>query len=159
LMVEGLEGRRQTATITPDGKVNVAGQLFDSVSPAAIRALELAGKAVKASNGWYHFRVLRGGSDIGSLLEDRAQYEDRGEEAAEGPDALVLAAVEQLKPVLGLLPEVATKPSKATVSFYIGKLVVGYAHPRKTALPRLRVYVGEQCPDWVTPDPSYTAWG
>jgi hypothetical protein len=170
-MVEGTEGRRQTASITPDGKINVAGQVFDAVSPAALRALELSGRARKAANGWATFRVLRGGNQVGTLLEIRGQYEDREQEASgsgplqdaesptpEGPDAAVLAAVEQLKPLLGLLPELAVKTSKATVSLYAGKIVVGYAHPRKTGLPRLRVYAGEACPEWATPDPTYAYW-
>src|SRR5262249_40643874 len=143
LMVEGVEGRRQTASLTPDGKVTVAGQVFDSVSPAALRAMELAGKTFKALNGWAYFRVLRGGSHIGSQLEVRAQYEDKGDEgeetssqesgpqAPEGPDPSVLLAVDQLKPVLGLVPEITANASKATVSLYAGRLLVGYAHPRK----------------------------
>jgi hypothetical protein len=171
LMVEGAEGRRQTASLTPDGKVNVAGHLFDSVSPAAVRALELAGKLVKAVNGWAYFHVLRGGADIGSLLDIRAQYEDKeeepaaertaqegGGEAVEGPDPSVLAAVNQLKPVLALLPELTVKVAKSSASLYAGKLLVGYAHPRKKGPPRLRVYVGETCPDWAIPDPTYAPW-
>jgi hypothetical protein len=171
LMVEGVEGRRQTAALTPDGKVNVAGQFFDSVSPAAVRALELAGKSVKAVNGWAYFHVLRGGTDIGSLLDIRAQHEDKeeepaaeraaqegGGEAVEGPDPSVLAAVEQLKPVLALLPELTVKVAKSSASLYAGKLLVGYAHPRKKGPPRLRVYVGEICPDWAIPDPTYAPW-
>jgi hypothetical protein len=171
LMVEGTEGRRQTATITPEGKVNVAGQLFDSVSPAALRALELAGKPRRAVNGWATFRVLRAGNHIGTLLTIRGQYEDQEHEASapesapeagpvtpEEPVAGVLSAVEQLKPLLALLPELTVSTSKATISLYAGKLVVAYAHPRKRGLPRLRVYVGEACPEWATPDPTYAPW-
>jgi hypothetical protein len=177
-MVEGIDGRRQTATITPEGKIDVAGQVFDSVSPAALRALELAGKLLKAVNGWAAFRVLRAGKQLGTLLQIRDQYEaseqaprtngcpqedksKRGEvesSGPSGPDPAVLAAVDQLKPLLALLPELTVKASKSTVSLYLGKLCVGYAHPRKTGLPRLKVYVGETCPEWVTPDPSYSAW-
>jgi hypothetical protein len=172
LVVEGTDGRRQTATLTPDGRVNVAGQLFDSVSPAALRALELAGKVRKAVNGWAVFRVLRGTNTIGTLLEIRGQYEDseQGASAAEtppdaetvepeGPTPGVLSAVEQLKPLLGLLPELTVNTSKSTITLYAGKLVVGYAFPRKRWLPRLKAYVGETCPDWVTPDPTYASWG
>jgi hypothetical protein len=171
LMVEGTEGRRQTASLTADGKVNVAGQLFDAVSPAALRALELAGKSVRAVNGRAYFHVLRAGSDIGSLLEIRSQYEDRGEEATgateglddgaqgnQGPDPAVLVTVDQLKPLLGLLPELTANPSKSSVSLYAGKLLVGYAYPRKRGVPRLRVYVGETSPEWASPDPTYAAW-
>jgi Restriction Enzyme Adenine Methylase Associated len=171
LMVEGTEGRRQTATITPDGKINVAGQVFDAVSPAALRALELAGKPRKTVNGWAAFRVLRAGSYIGTLIEVRGQYEDREQEGAAagpaqdlgaaapaGPDPAVLAAVDQLKPLLALLPELTAHPSKSGVSLYAGKLVVAYAYPRKRGLPRLRAYVGETCADWVTADPTYASW-
>jgi hypothetical protein len=35
---------------------------------------------------------------------------------------------------------------------------VAYAHPRRKGLPRLKVYVGEGCPTWATPDPTYAAW-
>jgi hypothetical protein len=172
LMVEGTEGRRQTAAITAEGKINVAGQVFDSVSPAALRALELAGKARKAVNGWAAFRVLRAGNYIGTLLEIRGQYEDREEEGgaggsdsgsesvtSHGHDTGVVAAAEQLKPLIALLPELTLKTSKSSVSFYAGKLMVAYAYPRKSGLPRLRAYVGETCPDWVTPDPTYASWG
>jgi hypothetical protein len=171
LMVEGTEGRRQTAGITPDGRVTVAGQTFDAVSPAALRALELAGKPRKAINGWAAFRVLRGGSHVGTLLEIRGQYEDREQEASaadsmitnepsgsEQADSLLVLAVEQLKPLLGLLPELTVKMSKASISLSAGKLVVGYAYARKKGMPRLRAYVGDHCPDWVTPDPTYAAW-
>jgi Restriction Enzyme Adenine Methylase Associated len=171
LMVEGTVGRRQTATVTPEGKISVAGQLFDAVSPAALRALELAGRVRKATNGWATFHVLRGGSDIGTLLEIRGQYEDREEEGSAagpaveggsqspaGPDAAVLAAAEQLRPLLAQLPELSVNMSKSTVSLYAGKLVVGYAQPRKRGLPRLRVYAGETCPGWATADPTYEAW-
>jgi hypothetical protein len=44
------------------------------------------------------------------------------------------------------------------VSLYAGKRVVGYAHPRRMRPPRLRVYVGEACPEWATPDPTYESW-
>ncbi len=171
LMVEGTEGRQQTATISPDGKINVAGQIFDAVSPAALRALELAGKPRKAVNGWATFRVLRVGNYLGTLLEIRGQYEDKEQEVSTagppqdavslghaGPDPWVLAAVEQMKPLLALLPELTVNTSKSTVSLYAGKLVVGYAHPRKKGMPRLRAYIGETCPEWVTPDPTYTSW-
>jgi hypothetical protein len=170
-MVEGTEGRQQTATITPDGRINVAGQIFDGVSPAALRALELAGKTLKAVNGWATFRVVRGGNHIGTLLQIRGQYEDKeqeattagppqdGEELASvGPDPAVLSAVEQLEPLLLLLPELTVNTSKSTISLYAGKLVVGYAFPRKRALPKLRAYVGDDCPEWVTPDPTYASW-
>jgi hypothetical protein len=156
LMVEGTDGKRQTAIVTPDGKINVAGQVFDAVSPAALRALELAGKVLKAVNGWGTFRVLRGGNYLGTLLQIRGQYEDREQEACtagtpqdarppgpEGPDPVVLAAADQLKPLLALLPELAVKTSKSAISLYAGKLVVGYAYPRKTGAPRLRAYVGD----------------
>ena len=173
LMVEGAEGRRQTATITPDGKINVAGHLFDAVSPAALMAMELAGKSRKAVNGWTAFRVLRGGNQVGTLLELRSQYEDAEEGApAEPPqgagpsapaalaatDPMVLAAVDQLKPLLGLLPDVVANTSKTGVSLYVGKAVIGYAYPRKRGLPRVRVYVGKTCPEWTTPDPTHAAW-
>jgi hypothetical protein len=171
LMVEGADGRRQTATITPDGKINVAGQAFDAVSPAALRALELAGRVRKATNGWATFHVVRGGNQIGTLLEIRGQYEDREEEGTPagaapegeaqgpvGPDAAVAAAADQLKPLLGQLPELTVNMSKSTVSLYAGKLVVAYAQPRRRGLPRLRVYAGEACPGWATADPSYEAW-
>jgi hypothetical protein len=169
LMVEGIDGRRQTACLTTDGKINVRGEVFDSVSPAALRAMEMAGKVRKAVNGWSAFRVLRDGSNIGTLLEVRAQFEDteqEGEASAqevthtpEGQEAAVLLAVEQLKPLLGLLPELTVNTSKATISLYAGKLVVGYAYPRKRGLPRVRVYLGGNCPEWVTPDPTYASWG
>jgi hypothetical protein len=57
-MAEGTEGRRQTASLTPDWKINVAGQVFDAVSPAALRALELAGRVRKATNGWATLKPL-----------------------------------------------------------------------------------------------------
>jgi hypothetical protein len=171
LMVEGTEGRQQTATVTADGKINVAGQVFDGVSPAALRALELAGRTVKAVNGWATFRVVRGGHHIGTLLQIRGQYEDKEQEASTsgptqdtalaasvGPDPAVLSAVEQLEPLLVLLSELTVNTSKATISLYAGKLVVGYAFPRKRGLPKLRVYVGDACPEWVTPDPTYASW-
>lgn len=171
LMVEGIEGRQQTATSSPDGRINVAGQVFDAVSPAALRALELAGKPRKAVNGWATFRVLRAGNYLGTLLEIRGQYEDREQEASTagppqdavslsqtGPDLGVLSAVEQMKPLLTLLPELTVNTSKSTVSLYAGKLVVGYAYPRKKGLPRLRAYIGETCPEWATPDPTYASW-
>jgi hypothetical protein len=171
LMVEGAEGRQQTATISPDGKINVAGQMFDAVSPAALRALELAGKVLKAVNGWATFRVLRAGSYIGTLLQIRDEYEDKDQESStaelsedsgpfksDSPDLLVLSAVEQMKPLLALLPELTVNTSKSTASLYAGKLVVCYAHPRKKGLPRLRVYVGEACPEWATVDPTYSSW-
>src|SRR5207248_1809014 len=106
LVLEGPGGQQQTATLTADGKINLCGEIFDSVSPAAIRALELTGKAVRSVNGWTQFRVLRGGKDVGLLAEVRAQYEDKEQEAApvpssqdattpasDGPEARVLAAV------------------------------------------------------------------
>jgi len=171
LMVEGTEGRRQTATITADGKINVAGQVFDGVSPAALRALVLAGKTLKAVNGWSAFRVVRAGNYLGTLLQIRGQYEDKEQEGSTagppqdtgatgsvGPDPAVLAAVEQMEPLLVLLPELTVNTSKATISLYAGKLVVGYAYPRKKGVPRLRAYVGETCPEWVTPDPTYASW-
>jgi hypothetical protein len=171
LVVEGNDGRQQTATITLEGKINVAGQLFDAVSPAALKAMELAGKLRKAINGWVAFRVLRGGNFIGTLLEIRSQYEDReqhGMEASisqnssqstvEGPDSPVLFAGEQLKPLLVLLPELTMSMSKATISLYIGKLLVGYAYPRKRGLPRIRIYTGDTSPEWTSPDPTYAAW-
>lgn len=171
LMVEGTEGRRQTAFITADGKINVAGQIFDGVSPAALRALELAGKTIKAVNGWSAFRVLRAGNFIGTLLQVRGQYEDKEQEASSdgppqdaelstlvGPDPAVLIAVEQMEPLLVLLPELTVNTSKSTISLYAGKVVIGYAFPRKKGLPRLRAYVGDVCPDWATPDPTYAAW-
>jgi hypothetical protein len=171
LMVEGTEGKRQTASLTPDGRINVAGQVFDAVSPAAQRALDMAGRPRKAVNGWAVWRVLRGGNYIGTLLDIRAQYEDKEQEgsAAEpgqnggspnagGAEPAVLAAVEQLKPLVALLPELTVKPSKSSVSLYAGKMVVAYAFPRKTGLPRLKVYVGEACPEWATPDSTYAYW-
>ena len=115
--------------------------------------------------------MLRDGKDLGLLIEVREQYEDKGQEtalipisqdvlppASEGPDAGVLAAMEQVKPLLALLPELTANPSKASISLYAGKMVVCYVHPRKRGSPRLRVFVGENCPDWVTPDPTYSAW-
>jgi hypothetical protein len=171
LMVEGTEGRLQRAMVTPEGKIDVAGQVFDTVSPAAQRALELAGKTVKAVNGWSAFRVMRGGNYIGTLLQLRDQYDDREQEAsgagpsqdtdlseANGPDPVVLAAVEQMKPLLDLLPELTVNTSRSTVSLYAGKLVVGYVFPRKRGLPRLRVYVGNTCPEWASPDTTYEWW-
>jgi hypothetical protein len=171
LVIDGAEGRQQTATITPEGKINVAGQIFDSVSPAALRALELAGKSRKAINGWREFRVLRAGNQLGTLLEIRGQYEDKqqqestdagpeeeGPHSTEGQDAAVLGAVDRMKPLLALLPELTVNPSKSTISLYAGKLVIGYAYPRKKGLPRLRIYVGERCPKWATSDSTYEAW-
>jgi hypothetical protein len=171
LMVEGTDGRRQTATITPEGKITVAGQVFEWVSPAALRALELAGKVLKAVNGWSTFRVLRGGNYLGTLLHLRGQYEDReheedpggtsqetGASTPAGPDPAVLSAAEQLKPLLALLPELTLNTRKATLTLYAGKMVVGYAYPRKKGLPRLRAYVGDACPEWATPDPTYESW-
>ncbi|HLN32537.1 MAG TPA: hypothetical protein VK395_32715 [Gemmataceae bacterium] len=166
-----VDGRKQTASISPDGSVDVAGTVFESVSPAALRVLELAGKARRAVNGWAAFRVQRGGQDIGSLIELRAQYEDRQQvesptAEAQGPEApaevdnnpAVTLAAEQLKPLLGLLPELMVNPSKSGISLYAGKLVVAYAYPRKKGMPKLRVYVGETFPDWTTPDPTYAFW-
>ena len=75
LMVKGAEGQRQTATITSEAKIEVAGQVFEAVSPAALRALELAGRPRKAVNGWATFRLIRGGKSIGTLLQIREQYE------------------------------------------------------------------------------------
>jgi hypothetical protein len=156
-----------SGTITADGKINVAGQLFDSVSPAALRALELAGKARKAVNGWAAFRVQRSGNWIGTLLEIRGQYEDKEQDVSpqdaslpgsEDQEASVLFALEQMKPLLAALPELTVNTSKSTVSLYAGKLVVGYAYPRKKGMPRLKVYVGEACPEWATPDPTYASW-
>jgi hypothetical protein len=151
LVIEGPEGRRQTAAITPDGKIVVAGQVFDAVSPAALRALELAGKPRKAVNGWAAFRVLRAGNAVGTLLEIRGQYEDREAEASpaeavpdagtpvpDGGDSTLDSAVDQMKPLLALLPELRVHASKASISLYAGTLVVGYAYPRKKGLPRLR---------------------
>jgi hypothetical protein len=171
LMVQGMEGRQQTGSITADGKINVAGKVFDAVSPAALHALELAGRPRKATNGWATWRVLRGGTYIGTLLEIRAQYEDKEQEASvsgspqdggspipDAPDSAVLVAVEELKPLLTLLPELTVKASKATVSLYAGKMVVAYAYPRKTGLPRLRVYVGGACPEWAIQDNTYAYW-
>jgi hypothetical protein len=104
-------------------------------------------------------------------LQIRGQYEDREQEGstagppqdakppgAEELDLAVLAAADQLKPLLGLLPELAIKTSKSAISLYAGKLVVGYVHPRKTGAPRLKAYVGETCPEWATPDPTYASW-
>ena len=170
LVVEGIEGRQQTASVAPDGRITVAGQLFDSVSPAALRAMELAGKSRKAVNGWTAFRVLRSGNLLGTLFEMRGQYEDQKQDASNGGDLqeavtpssdcspLLVLALEQLKPLLGLLPELTANVSKSSISLYAGKLVVAYAYPRKTGLPRLRAYVGDTCPDWATPDPTYAAW-
>jgi hypothetical protein len=75
-----------------------------------------------------------------------------------GPDPAVLVAAEQMKPLLVLLPELAVSTSKSTISLYAGKLVVGYAYPRKKGLPRLRAYVGDTFPEWATPDPTYASW-
>src|SRR5205823_312654 len=61
-------------------------------------------------------------------------------------------------PILVLVPELTVNTSKATISLYSGKMVVAYAYPRKRALPRVRVYVGENCPEWATPDPTYEPW-
>jgi Restriction Enzyme Adenine Methylase Associated len=168
LVAEGSEGRRQTATLTPDGKISVGGQIFDSVSPAALRALELAGKIRKTVNGWSAFRVLRGTEEIGSLLDVRGQFEDKEQELAvagavhqdssDTPDDAVHTAVDQMKPLLGLLPELRVNTSKSTISLYAGNLVVGYAFPRKRGMPRVRVFVGEVCPEWATPDTTYSAW-
>ncbi|HEV3083123.1 MAG TPA: hypothetical protein VGY66_25280, partial [Gemmataceae bacterium] len=57
-----------------------------------------------------------------------------------------------------LLPELTIHTSKATISLYAGKLVVGYAYPRKKGLPRLGAYVGNTCPEWGTPDSTYDSW-
>jgi hypothetical protein len=70
----------------------------------------------------------------------------------------VLSAVEQMEPLLVLLPKLTVNTSKSTISLYAGKLVVGYVYPRKKGLPRLRMYVGETCPEWATPDPTYASW-
>jgi hypothetical protein len=56
------------------------------------------------------------------------------------------------------LPELTVNPSKSGISLYAGKLVVGYAYPRRKGMPKLRVYVGETFPDWATPDPTYAFW-
>jgi hypothetical protein len=63
-----------------------------------------------------------------------------------------------MKPLLGLLPELTVNTGKSGISLYAGKFVVGYAYPRKTGAPRLRVYVGETCPESVTPDSTYAYW-
>jgi hypothetical protein len=171
LTVEGAEGKRQTASLTPDGRISVAGQVFDAVSPAALRALELAGKPRKAVNGWATFRAMRAGNYLGTLLEIRGQYEDQeqtgspagaapepGAVGPEGTETAVQAAIDQMKPLLGLLPELTVNASKTSASLYAGKLVVGYAHPRKKGLPRLMVCVGDAQPEGTTPHPGYAAW-
>jgi hypothetical protein len=167
LLVEGHGGRKQAASLTAEGGINVSGQVFDSPSAAAIRALELAGKTVRAINGWQVFRVLRSGVDLGSLLEIRSSFEDRKEadEAAahdstgtEDGQANQEATIGQLKPLLGLLPEVTVTTSKSAVTFYIGKIAIAYARPRKRGLPRLDIYVGDNCPDWCSPHSTYAAW-
>jgi len=113
----------------------------------------------------------RAGNYLGTLLEIRAQYEDRAEEGsaadpsqeassptAEGPEPGVLLAAEQIKPLLALLPELTVNTSKTAVSLYAGKLVVGYVLPRRRGLPRLRAFVGDNCPEWATPDTTYEPW-
>ena len=169
----GIEGRQQIAKLTADGRIDVGGTTFKAVSSAALHALQLAGRNRRSANGWAEFRVLRDGNDIGTLLEIRAQYEDKEEEDAgesaasaedasgapiEAQEAGVTVAMEQLKPLLGLLPELTPNAAKATISLYAGKLVVAYAYPRKKGPPRLRVFVGETCPEWATPDPTYAVW-
>src|SRR5262249_35587061 len=139
----------------------------------ALRALQLAGRNRTTANGGAEFRVIREGNDIGTLLEIRAQYQDKeqqeeseasapSKEAGGGPfetqESAVVVAMDQMKPLLGLLPELLPSAAKATISLYAGKLVVGYVYPRKRGLPRLRVFVGEACPEWATPDPTYAAW-
>jgi hypothetical protein len=171
LMVTGPDGRQQTAKLTADGRIDVAGTTFKAVSTAALRALELAGRSRRSANGWVEFRVIRDGNDIGTLLEIRSQYEDKEQEgdsssATKEPDApggenaesQVNAAMDQLKPLLGLLPELTPSAGKATISLYAGKLAVGYAYPRKRGAPRLKVFTGEACPEWAMPDPTYAAW-
>ena len=173
LVAGGSEGRQQTAKLTVDGRIDVAGTMFNSVSAAALRARELAGRSRRSANGWVEFRVRRNGNDIGPLLDIRSQYEDKeqqredegasptketGGTPTEATESAVAIAMEQLKPLLGLLPEMAPSAAKATISLYSGKLVVAYAYPRRTGLPRLRVFVGEICPDWATPDSTYAAW-
>ena len=128
--------------------------------------MELAGKSWKAVNGWAAFRVLRGGS----LLELRGQYEDAegaapaelpqdaGPSAPAGPDSTALAAVDQIKLLLGLLPEIAINTSKSGVSPLRRQSGCRLAYPRKRCLPRVRVYVGETCLEWTTPDPTDAAW-
>lgn len=151
LMAEGIEGRRQTASTTPDGKINVAGQVFDAVSPAALRAMELAGRPRKAVNGWSTFRVLRAGNYIGTLLQLRGQYEDKEEEASiagtpqeaaspgsEETDPMMVCAVEQMKPLLTLLPELTIHTSKATISLYAGKLSTADRKRSLFAAPKWR---------------------
>ena len=171
-MVTGTEGRQQMARLTADGKIDVAGSIFNSVSAAAVQALRVAGKNRNTANGWAEFRVKRDGNDIGTLLEIRAQYEDREQEEGdvavppkeaggapvETQESGVAVAMDQLKPLLGLLPELMPSAAKATISLYAGKLLVAYAYPRKRGLPRLRVFVGDACPEWATSDTTYTAW-
>jgi hypothetical protein len=172
LMVGGSESGQQTATLTVGGRIQVGGSTFNSVSAAAVRALELLGRNRKTANGWAEFRVVRDGSDIGTLLEVRSQFEDweqaddpssagkASDVLTAGPgESAVGVAMEQLKPLLALLPQLTPSAAKASISLYSGKLVVAYAFPRKRGLPRLKVFVGETCPDWVTPDPTYAAWG
>jgi hypothetical protein len=174
LLVAGIDGRQQTGKLTADGRVDIAGTPFGSVSGAAVRALELAGRQRRTANGWAEFRVVRDGSDMGTLLEIRSQYEDReqgegdGTPTPKGSDAApaesqesasaVAVAMDHLKPLLGLLPELTPSAAKATISLYAGKLVVAYAYPRKRGLPRVRVFVGDVCPGWAAPDPTYAAW-
>ncbi len=171
LIVAGGDRALHTAKLTQDGRIEVAGASFNSVSAAAVQALRLAGKNRSTANGWAEFRVLRDGNDIGTLLEIRAQYEDK-EQAddstppakepdapiAEAAESFVNMAMDQLKPLLGLLPELTPSAGKTTISLYAGKLVVAYAHPRKRGLPRLQVFAGEACPEWTTPHPTYLAW-
>jgi hypothetical protein len=133
--------------------------------------LELAGKPRKSVNGWAAFRVLRGGNSIGTLLEVRGEYEDSeqgalraegaqgsGAQTEEGPDPVVQAALEQMKPLREQLPELTAHATKSSVSLYVGKLLIGYAYPRKRGGVRLRIYTGDVCPEWTTADPTYAAW-
>jgi hypothetical protein len=170
MVVDGNDDKTQSATLTKEGQINVGGQLFDTPSRAAVRALEMAGKQVKAINGWSAFRVLRAGVEIGTLLRLRDKLDDDGQgehsegqgpetaDAETGGEELQEDTVRELKPLLGLLPEVTIQTSKSAVTFYIGKLAFGYAKPRKRGMPRLDVYVGDVCPDWCSPNATYGAW-
>jgi len=180
------KGTMLEATLLVDGAVEFQGQRYDTCSAAAeVARARVSGRQMN-TNGWTFWRFHDGTGKRLDLDDARKRFiktksanpssppspEPRqprplgGVEAmqvgniaeAEGANPAVLSAAEQLKPLLALLPELTVNTSKATVSLYAGKLVVGYAHPRKRGLPRLRVYVGQTCPEWATPDPSYALW-
>ena len=85
-------------------------------------------------------------------------HHEGGTRDSGGPGSAVGLALEQLKPLLALLPELTAKASKSMISLWAGKVAVGYAYPRKGGVPRVRAYVGDGCPDWAKPDPTHAAW-